>query len=118
MKAKFEVLRSLCPVCDGDCGLSIELLEFMVRASIDGDAEPLDDLDRMVREAVEGEHKHEAHFSEPRAPFPIGLDIEGGSIVFIAWCFTCKATRMISLTPMDLVQLLRNARGGSDESTD
>ena len=110
-----KALSLICPTCNGYCYLTTELMEYIIGMQIEYDAEDLADLDKLVQEAFDGEHKHNAKFKEPLAFFPVAIDEELGALVLMAWCPKCRKPKNIYLTPQELINLLK---GEDNERSD
>ena len=110
MNREYESLSPLCPVCDSECYLTTELIEYIIGKQIEMNTEDLADIDALVKESIEGNHNHQAHFEEPKAFFPIALDLRNNGLTFIAWCPICKAPRIMGITVREIQELLREAK--------
>lgn len=110
MNQEYEPLSPCCPVCDSECYLTTELIEYVIRMQIELDVEDLTDLDALVKESIEGKHNHQAHFEEPKAFFPIALDLKNNGLTFIVWCPNCKVPRNAGITVEELKELLDESR--------
>jgi hypothetical protein len=108
-RADFYPVLPICPACGAECGISIELLEVIERKAIDYDYDELNDLDKMVEEAIKGDHQHSAHLQPPKIQFPMALDIANQGISILCWCFVCKKAMVCLLSVQDLIQMLKDA---------